>query len=176
MKWITVRNPEGYVQSAVDDEDYPYLYQWCWNLAGGKGSKGKYAARQVRVDSRPTTVYMHREVAVRAGIIPSALDGITRGCWVGSIDHIDGDKLNNQRANLRLLNRSQQMLNVDGLRSTNTSGYRGVSYSDRPGRIKKWRATVTKNRVQKTIGWYATYEEAVEARIRWDEAQAASSS
>ena len=43
------------------------------------------------------------------------------------IDHIDGDKTNNKIENLRPCTRSQNMLNTV-LRSTNTTGIKGISW------------------------------------------------
>ncbi|MBE3141457.1 MAG: HNH endonuclease [Thermoplasmata archaeon] len=59
-----------------------------------------------------TIIYIHR-------LIMNAPHGI-------DVDHIDMDKLNNQRGNLRLCTRSQNMMN-SGKRANNVSGYKGVS-------------------------------------------------
>jgi len=94
-----------------------------------------------------------------------------RGKWHVSIDHENGDKLDCQRSNLRLRDRPRQMRNPnDRLRSTNRSGYRGVSYVKRREQYgKPWMAYVTVNRKTINLGWYASAEEAAAARHRWDE-------
>jgi len=102
------------------------------------------------------------------GLVLTLEPEIRRGRWSVSIDHNNGDKLDNRRANLRVLDRSAQMLNLaDRLRSTNTSGYRGVNYCAKRRARHKWRAYAG----GRTIGWYATVEDAVAARQRWDERQ-----
>jgi len=78
------------------------------------------------------------------------------------IDHIDRDRTNNKPTNLRLATQKQNSENM--FRSkTNTSGYRGVR---RESRLvsKPWSATITHNYKQKHLGYFATVEEAVEAR------------
>jgi hypothetical protein len=54
------------------------------------------------------------------------------------VDHINGDGLDNRRANLRLATPSQNSQNI-GKRRTNTSGYKGVS---RCANSPKWRAQI----------------------------------
>lgn len=73
------------------------------------------------------------------------------------IDHINGDRDDNRLANLRLCNNAQNCLNTK-LRSTNTSGIRGVSFAPK-NRKKPWRALYRR----KSLGWFATKQEAAEA-------------
>jgi len=157
---IPVRSPHGYLTTHVDDLDAD-LSQLRWAMAGGKGKIGKYAARA----QGRQTIYLHRVIAHRMGLIDKVAG---EGRSTASIDHIDGDKLNNRRSNLKLKTRSQQMLNGnDRLRANNRSGYRGVSEA-RPGRPKPWMAYVQVNGRSKNLGWYASVEEAAAARARWD--------
>lgn len=76
-----------------------------------------------------------------------------------NIDHIDRNKDNNSMANLRLATQAENALNSKN-RSTNKSGYRGVSWC---GRTSKWRATVTTNGKQKSLGRFKEMKEAVSA-------------
>ena len=58
-----------------------------------------------------------------------------------TIDHKDNNSLNNKIENLRACNQSLNMAN-SSIKSTNTSGYKGVSFrSD----TKKWQAALMKN-------------------------------
>jgi AP2 domain len=159
MKMIPIRSD---IRTAmVDDEDFDHLSQYRWFMAGGKGGRGKYAARR---EGR-TTIYLHREVAFRMGLI-DALAGNGGGHWTMSVDHANGDRLDNRRANLSMKNRSQQMRNrADALRSTNHSGYRGVTFDRARG---KWAARVTVNYRMLNLGRFATAEEAHQARLRWE--------
>lgn len=82
------------------------------------------------------------------------------------VDHINGNPLDNRRCNLRVATHSQNLKNQN-LRKTNTSGYMGVSYSKSVfhlTRAKRWQAYIKINGRRKTIGWYATAEEAAHAR------------
>lgn len=148
----------------VDDQDADVtLFEWY--LVGGKGSLGIYAGR--RSIGNATTIYLHRLIAWRMGLLASLepTKGL-RGRWISSIDHIDGDKLNNQRSNLRLLTRAEQMTNLnDGLRSTNTSGYRGVSFIAKQG---AWMAYANVAGKTKSLGTFPTPEQANEARKAWE--------
>lgn len=68
------------------------------------------------------------------------------------IDHINGDKLDNRRENLRFCTSSQNHGNT-GMRKCNTSGYKGVDWSKEK---KKFRARLA----ERTLGYYATPEQA----------------
>jgi hypothetical protein len=154
-----VKRDRTIIEAILDQEDYGEAVGWRWHMAGGKGRVGKYVRR---VDG----VYLHRWVAHRMGLIATVAPETAQGRWSISIDHRNGNKLDNRRTNLRLLDRPAQMLNLaDRPRSTNSSGYRGVNYAARPGRQKRWRAYAQ----GKTLGWYATVEEAAAARQRWDQ-------
>lgn len=75
------------------------------------------------------------------------------------IDHINQIKTDNRIENLRPCTRSQNTGNV-GLRSTNTSGYRGIWFAKHCG---KWRASIKKKGKSTHLGYFNTREEAAEA-------------
>jgi hypothetical protein len=171
---VEVRGPSGLHVALIDDEDEELLVH-TWRLAGGKGGHGKYAATVIVEDGQAATIYLHRAVAARMGLI----DGLKpekgmRGRWLSSIDHANGNKLDCRRENLRVRIRADQMRNPnDRPRNTNRSGHRGVSFVARRERYgKPWMAYVTVNYRTKNLGWYATAEEAAAARRRWDEQHA----
>jgi len=72
------------------------------------------------------------------------------------VDHVNGDRSDNSLENLRLASQSQNSCN-GALRSTNTSGYRGVSWSKAK---KKWVASVVKERKQYKLGYFDSKEDA----------------
>lgn len=80
------------------------------------------------------------------------------------VDHINQDKSDNRRCNLRFVNPSRSAMNMP-LRSDNTSGVKGVSKT-KEGR---YRAYITVDHKQKSLGQYATLEEAAEARKHGEE-------
>lgn len=77
------------------------------------------------------------------------------------IDHINGDKLDNRKENLRVANASTNKANC-GLRKSNTSGYKGVSKATGK-RNKQWTAEIKVNYKRKNLGYFYTPEEAAEA-------------
>lgn len=76
------------------------------------------------------------------------------------VDHINRDKKDNRRKNLRNTNKSINAFNSK-LRVNNSSGKRGVYLrSD----TKRWSAEIKKDGVKIPLGCYATKEEAIKAR------------
>src|SRR5947209_5570446 len=94
---IALANGRG--ETLVDAEDYPALSQHRWQLQNG------YAFRAFRTNGQKDGLYLHRAL-LRP---PSGL----------TVDHVNRDKLDNRRANLRLATRSQQRQNA--LRTLNKS-------------------------------------------------------
>ena len=78
------------------------------------------------------------------------------------IDHIDRNKNNNRRSNLRMCTPQENSRNCN-LSSNNTSGISGASFKkDR----NKWRAYITVNNKQISLGSFKNIEEAICARLR----------
>jgi hypothetical protein len=119
---------QGYA-ALVDDEDYEWLshYRWRYN------SKG-YAVHYTRVNGERKTVFMHR-------LILDAPRGL-------QVDHINRDRLDNRRANLRFATRSQNQANKERQKN-NTSGYKGVNWH-----AGRWAARIRVNRRRVHLGQY----------------------
>jgi hypothetical protein len=66
------------------------------------------------------------------------------------VDHIDGNPLNNTRANLRLATNSQNQANTQ--RRRGRSPYRGVAWNSRQG---KWQVSIMIDGKRRYIGLYA---------------------
>jgi hypothetical protein len=79
-----------------------------------------------------------------------------------NIDHIDRNKTNNSATNLRLASPKQNAENMS-LKSTNSSGHRGV-YHRKYLKTNPFSVNIMHNRKTIHIGYFATVEEAVEAR------------
>ena len=80
------------------------------------------------------------------------------------IDHKDGDGRNNKWDNLREVSIVCNAQNCK-IRSTNKSGFPGVSYSKYK---KKWIAQATLNGKNKNLGLYANKIDAALARLTWE--------
>lgn len=80
------------------------------------------------------------------------------------VDHIDGNRLNNQRENLRLCNSSQNKCNR-GARKDNKSGFKGVSWHSQRN---KWTA-----RIKTPYGKYISlglYDDKIDAAKAYNQA------
>ena len=75
------------------------------------------------------------------------------------VDHINHDKLDNTRANLRLATMSQNIGNSQRSKR-NQSGYKGVYFCKNANR---WRAKICRNRHTYHLGLFDTPQEAHEA-------------
>lgn len=91
--------------------------------------------------------YIHREIA-----------GAKEG---EQVDHINGDRLDNRRANLRIATQSQNNAN-QGLRADNKSGVKGVHFCKT--RLR-WVAQIKVNKKAILLGRYQTEAEAIAARL-----------
>jgi hypothetical protein len=87
----------------------------------------------------------------------------THGAWPkNQIDHINCNPNDNRIANLRESNQSQNKAN-DRIRSNNTSGFKGVSWS---AERRKWQSHIMVNYRSKHLGCYHTREEAHAAYVK----------
>lgn len=142
MKKINISTPKyPNTFTFVDDEDYIYLSQWKWF----KTYYG-YVARNIKKIS-PSRIIMHRDIMKAE----SKTD----------VDHINHNKLDNRKSNLRICTRSQNMQNM----KPSDDGYKGVSYFGdyKAKRIKKWRARIRYNYEYIYLGYHKTEKEAAKA-------------
>ncbi|MDM9629552.1 HNH endonuclease [Rhizobium sp. S152] len=146
----TIKLSRGYI-ALVDDEDYERLSSYSWRAqpASHRPAAKIYAIRSVNYyqgDGRRSckTVYMHKE------ILPSSKGLET--------DHKDGDGLNNQRNNLRVLTKKSNRQSRKSA-ATSASPYLGVSV-DKKGRI---RAHIKPDGKTISLGSFQTQEDAARA-------------
>lgn len=76
------------------------------------------------------------------------------------VDHINRNTMDNRKSNLRIVTHRQNQCNQD-LQRNNTSGVSGVSYY--PPK-KKYRARIKVQHHDLHLGYFKTFEEAVQAR------------
>lgn len=132
----TINLTRGQV-ALVDDEDFEYLNTFKWRtIASGNIF---YASRTVTIDGKRINILMHGVIMGGKGI-----------------DHIDHNGLNNQKSNLRLCTRSENMMNRR--KGVNTSSiYKGVSFHKGH---KKWGASIGINNKKISLGYFDTEAEA----------------
>jgi hypothetical protein len=136
----------GY-SAVIDASDVQLVAGSNWYAKRGRNTI--YAIRAVYVgDQKSTSEHLHR-------IILGAQQGV-------QVDHIDGDGLNNRRANLRAVSASENAMN-QRLRKNNTSGHRGVSYC---AARNKWIAQIQAFNNYYHLGKFETKEEAIIAYMR----------
>jgi len=124
----------------VDNEDFEYLSQWHWFLSG-KGYAERYNGQ------KKSPIKMHSQIMNT----PNGL----------FCDHINGNRLDNRKSNLRLVTNQQNLCNR-GKASNNTSGYKGVSFQ-----CKKWYAKITSFGKQHHLG---SFKEKIDAARAYDKA------
>lgn len=120
-----------------------------WHVGTDGYARRKATEAEVSAGA-PKNISMHREVL---GL------HLEKGRCGDDVDHIDGNRLNNCRDNLRRVSRSQNNLNRH--RSCGQSRFTGVSFF-KPAKL--WRAYVTKDGKRKDIGYFKTELEAAAAR------------
>lgn len=122
MSWhnhgIVVSLTKG-MNSIIDEDDYERINKWSWC-----STSDGYAKRKRCVDGKQTTILMHR-------FILNAPAGT-------QVDHINGNKLDNRKSNLRFCDNKQNSANSKK-RKDNSSGYKGVYYAKKD---KKWIANI----------------------------------
>jgi hypothetical protein len=79
------------------------------------------------------------------------------------VDHINGNRLDNRKYNLRICTQDENNLNITTLRSDNTSGVKGVGWNKK---LNKWRARINYKGKEYHLGYFNTKEEAIQARIK----------
>lgn len=81
------------------------------------------------------------------------------------IDHINGNKLDNRRENLRVVTAQINQVNRKRRNRNNTSGQRGVTNIEHSSKVNPWKAQIMVNRKCLHLGLFPTREAAVAARV-----------
>ena len=82
------------------------------------------------------------------------------------VDHVDQDKTNNQRVNLRIVTRRQNIHNFP-LTKRNTSGFKGITKTKNGKWLAQMQSKVNGKKFNRSLGTFATKEGAARA---WDAA------
>ena len=126
-------------EAFVDDEDYEYISKWKWYYKQG------YACRNIPDNGKQKTVLMHTCIIH----CPMYKD----------IDHINRNKLDNRKSNLRIATRSQNCANMkkdDNCKSI----YKGVTWHSINN---KWRARIGVNYKRIHLGLFENEIDAAKA-------------
>ena len=124
--------------SLVDDDDYPALNSKIWRVVDG------YAARSRKVNKKQVIEWMHRAIV---------------SCPSNKVvDHINHDRKDNRKDNLRICTNQQNSQNKSKVRNATTSIYKGVNC------VKgKWSAQVKTGGTIYYLGRFSTELEAAKA-------------
>ena len=143
--------------AVIDDDDYAVALQFKWCAAKMRGQF--YAVSRIRTPlGSYRNIYLHRLLMLGLGAPKDGLE----------VDHIDGNPLNNRRANLRIATRRCNLCNrrIRSLHNK-TSCYKGVSRSSSSARwcaaIRGGDVDANGKRKSVHLGSFATEEEAARA-------------
>lgn len=125
-------------RTLIDLDDIEKVKDYRWSFKGyvGKGY----------VKNEKNKLFLHK-------FIMNAPKGVV-------VDHINHNKLDNRKCNLRICTHSQNNMNRVK-QSNNTSGYTGVYWSKEHS---KWHAQIECNKKRIHLGYYNDIEDAVKAR------------
>jgi hypothetical protein len=123
----------------VDDADFDWLSKAKWYAQ--RTAPGVFYA------ARGHGILMHRE------ILPGAVE----------VDHVNQDKLDNRRENLRTADSHRNKANIRR-RKDSVSGFKGVSWDPN---LKAWRADITSFGRHRYLG---KFKVALDAAVVYDEA------
>ena len=123
----------GGLTATVDEEDYEWLMRFWW-FAHHDGPTEVYAERRYRGEAchccghrRNKTSYMHQDVARLMGDLTDAQSNTVK------VDHVDGNRLNNTRANIRVTSA------LGNARNRRSGGFKGTVRT----RSGSWEARIT---------------------------------
>lgn len=141
MAKIPVQSEGGTVYALIDEADLPAVQKHKWHIYQ------EYVATELsKVEGKKRFIRLHRF------LIPDVpFDHV--------VDHKDGDKLNNQRSNLRVCTRTENARNRKKWRSKVSSSYKGVFLVANG----KYQARIFHDEKDKRLGTFATELEAAHA-------------
>lgn len=140
MRVLLLKNRQGVCVgfTSVSDADYERCRQYSWHRQGAGYAHASINGKKV---------LLHRFILPEAELV----------------DHIDRNKLNNTRENLRASDKSLNAINR-GAQSNSKSGIVGVSFDTKK---ELWIAQM-KKRDQRRYSWHKTQEEAVKRRLEYE--------
>ena len=136
---IYSREGKKKMTSLIDIEDVPYVekYSWCERSRGyvGRVQNGKI-------------ITLHR--------------ALTKAKKGEVVDHINKDKADNRKSNLRVCTQQYNLFN-SSKKSNNVSGVTGVGFDEKSD---KWRARICVDYKNISLGFYDEKSDAIKARLK----------
>ena len=129
----------------VDDDMYEILSKNKWSMGT------YYAYRKEKIDGKIKNVFMQHKVV---GFAPKGF----------VVDHINRNKLDNRKENLRFATASQNKQNSK-VRKDCVSGHKGITFVKDDRYNKKWKVVIKnmqKNKVE-LVGYYMDLNDAINA-------------
>jgi len=133
------KNKEKIAETTIEDENYYELMQYSWNLSEGIYVKG----------------YVNGKTVCLSRFLTNCTDPTKK------VDHKDGNTLNNQKSNLRIVTINENNQNRDKGSKKMTSKYVGISYIKSRDR---WVAIIRLNGKNEFNKKFKTELEAIQAR------------
>lgn len=126
----------------VDDEDFDFINQWKWHI-----NTNGYAVRSEHIagssegglipHGRHKNLFLHR-------VLTKTPQGMV-------VDHINRDKLDNRRSNLRICTHQENTFNQTVKKGS--SIYKGVCWDNR---AQKWMSYIHPDKKMKFLGYFPT--------------------
>jgi hypothetical protein len=145
---IPLRSRDGSIRdwAIIDPENLEWVNQWRWSLNWG------YVIRGETKTGKMVQFRLHRMVM-----------GLTHEDRGLEVDHINHDRLDNRRSNLRIVTRAGNNQNQPSVRGS-TSRFRGVSWEQS---TRRWVAQAMKDKRTHKIGRFRDEVEAAKAAEAW---------
>ena len=130
-----------------DLDDYTLIKEYCWCI-----DHEGYVSTNLWDDDKKKSIRMHRLIINVSG-------------KKDEIDHINNNKKDNRKCNLRIVTRSQNGMNR-GVQSNNKTGVTGVTFYEP---YDKWNSQIALNGKHINLGYFSDFEDAVKARKEAEE-------
>ena len=131
-------------EAVVDDEYYPKVNKLSWYFHSGYAARNRPMRR--KETAWPKIIFMH-------SIILPAPNGFV-------VDHINGNRLDNRRENLRLVTVQQNNFNRRSNINYCSSRYKGVFWIEER---QLWRSSIKLNGKSTNLGYFRSEEDAASA-------------
>lgn len=126
----------------VDDEDFEYLSQWKWQTsARGYAVRGQWNGER-----------KNNDIIIMSRMLLNCPDD-------KEVDHINGDRLDNRKENLRIVTKKNNRRNR-AILDRNKTGYKGVVEMKDKFRWKRFRASIGVDGKNIYLGYFYTAKEA----------------